>query len=128
MATAKGEFHVKLTPQTDEGREPVPGRMLIDKTFEGELAGVSQGQMLAAHGTVKGSAGYVAIERVTGSLAGKTGSFCLQHWGLMERGKPTLEVVVVPDSGTDELAGLTGKMRIIIEGGQHRYEFDYELS
>ncbi len=128
MATAKGEFHVKLTPQTDEGREPVPGRMLIDKTFEGELAGVSQGQMLAAHGTVKGSAGYVAIERVTGSLAGKQGSFCLQHCGLMERGKPTLEVVVVPDSGTDELAGLTGKMRIIIEGGQHRYEFDYELS
>jgi hypothetical protein len=101
--------------------------MSIDKQFHGDLEGTSKGEMLAARGGVEGSAGYVALEQVTGSLHGRTGTFYLQHSGTMDRGAPTLAVTVVPDSGTGELTGLTGKMNIIIEGGAHRYEFDYTL-
>jgi hypothetical protein len=104
------------------------GRMSIDKQFHGELEASSKGEMLTAMTEVKGSAGYVAIERVTGTLAGRSGTFILQHTGRMTRGTPELSVTVVPDSGSGQLAGLTGKMTIRIEaGGEHFYEFDYSL-
>ena len=121
---ATGTFEVKLTPQ------PVAdglGRMTIDKTFSGDLEGSSVGEMLSAMGGVNGSAGYVAIEKVSGKLGGRGGTFVLQHSGSMDRGTPSLVVTVVPDSGTGELAGLTGKLGIRIEGGQHFYDFEYSL-
>ncbi len=126
---AQGTFDVKLTPQAVDapGDEAVVGRMIIDKTFSGELQGTSRGQMLAARTAVEGSAGYVAIERVTGSLHGAQGSFHLQHSGTMNRGEPSLTLTVIPDSGTDGLTGLRGAMKIIIEGTAHSYDFDYEL-
>ena len=101
--------------------------MSIDKQFHGDLEAVSKGTMLTAMTAVKGSAGYVAIEHVTGTLAGRAGSFALQHTGTMTRGAPQLGVNVVPDSGTEELAGLAGNMKIIIEGGKHSYEFEYSF-
>ncbi len=127
---ASGTFVVKLTPQstgTDSG-EPTIGRMLIDKQFFGDLEASSKGQMLSTMGEVKGSAGYVAIERVTGTLHGLAGSFALQHAGTMNRGTPQLSVTVVPDSGTGELVGLSGKMTIEIEAGKHSYGFEYTLT
>jgi hypothetical protein len=104
------------------------GRMSIDKTFEGELDATSRGEMLSAMTPVKGSAGYVAIEQVNGKLTGKKGSFVLQHYGTMDKGKDRLILEVVPDSGTGELAGLSGKMAIIIEDGEHRYEFEFSIT
>lgn len=127
--TAKGTFEVNLQPLSFEGAEPEAklARMSIAKQISGDLVATTQGQMLSAMTDVKGSAGYVAIERVTGTLSGKKGSFVLQHNGLMNRGTPSLTVVVVPDSGTEELAGLEGEFKIIIEGGKHSYEFNYRL-
>ena len=122
---ATGTFEVKIKPQTDE--DPSVGRMTLDKQFHGDLEASSKGQMLAVQGEVKGSAGYVAIERVNGTLAGKTGSFALQHTGTMNRGVPAQSVTVIPDSGTAELAGLSGKMTIKIADGKHSYELEYEL-
>src|SRR5437899_2777901 len=112
---ASGAFDVKLAPQQDsKADDSAIGRMSIDKQFHGDLEGTSKGQMLAAMTAVKDSAGYVAIERVTGSLKGRSGSFVLQHTGTMARGTQQLSVTVVPDSGTDQLAGLAGKMTIRI--------------
>jgi hypothetical protein len=126
--TANGTFEVKMKPQTDENvGDPTIGRMSLDKQFRGDLEATSKGQMLAVQGDVKGSAGYVAIERVIGTLAGRTGTFALQHTGTMNRGVPEQSVTVVPDSGTRELAGLSGKMTIKIAEGKHSYEFDYTL-
>lgn len=126
--TATGTFEVKMTPQADENvGDPTIGRMSLDKQFHGDLEATSKGQMLATQGEVKGSAGYVAIERVTGTLHGRTGTFALQHTGTMNRGVPSQSVTVVPDSGTAELAGLSGKMTIKIAEGKHFYELDYEL-
>ena len=126
---ATGTFDVKLTPQPADGYADAKslGRLTIDKTFHGDLAGTSHGQMLSAMSAVKGSAGYVAIERVTGTLAERAGTFVLQHSGTMNRGVGTLALSVVPDSATDGLEGLSGSMQIIIEGGVHSYVFDYEL-
>lgn len=112
---AHGENNVRL------------GRMSIDKVFHGELEATSKGEMLSALTPVEGSAGYVAIEQVTGMLAGKQGSFVLQHFGIMHDGDNELILEVVPASGTGELAGLTGEMSIVIEDGQHYYEFEYSL-
>jgi hypothetical protein len=127
LMVAKGTFSVKLPVQEPaDGEEPSIARRLIDKQFEGDLVATSKGQMLAAMGTVQGSAGYVAMERVSGVLHGRKGTFALQHYGLMNRSAQSLTIDVVPDSGTDELAGLTGQMKIIIENGQHYYEFVYE--
>ena len=120
--TAKGTFAVKLTPA-----EGAVTRMTIDKVFYGDLTGSSKGEMLAAMTPVKGSAGYVAIETVTGELAGRKGAFTLQHSGTMSGGKQELSVTVVPDSATGELAGLAGRMSIRIEGKEHFYEFTYSL-
>ena len=127
-AIAKGTFDVKTTPQpAAEGDDSGIARLLLDKHFHDDLEAVSRGQMLAASGTIKGSAGYVAIEKATGTLAGRKGSFILYHIGTMNRGVATLSVTVVPDSGTDQLTGLAGSMNIIIANGAHSYEFSYSL-
>jgi hypothetical protein len=125
---ASGTFEVKLSPQVDgeEGGACV-GRMLIDKRFSGDLEATSKGQMLAVRGSAEGSAGYVAMELVTGALAGRAGTFVLQHAGTMERGAQRLSITVVPDSGTGELEGLAGRMEIDFSGGGHAYAFDYTL-
>lgn len=123
--TATGEFEVQLTPIG--AADAVVGSMAISKTFRGDLAGHSTGQMLAVRTQVNGSAGYVAMERVSGTLAGKNGTFTLQHSGTMDKGTSTLSVTVVPDSATDDLAGLTGSMAIKIEDGKHFYTFQYSL-
>ena len=127
--TASGSFEVKLTPQPaqDEVIGTILGRLAIDKQFHGELDATSRGEMLAAGTEVKGSAGYVAIERVTGTLQGRSGSFVLQHSGTMTRGAGKLNVTVVPDSGTGQLKDLAGSMTIDIVGGQHLYLFQYTL-
>jgi hypothetical protein len=125
---AKGTFEVKLTPQAPEDKDdPSLGRYTLDKQFHGDLEATSKGQMLTAGTPVKGSAGYVAMEKVTGTLRGRSGSFVLQHLGTMTQGVPQLSVTVVPDSGTGELLGLTGKMNIIIADGKHSYEFEYTI-
>ena len=103
------------------------GRMSIDKTISGELVATTRGQMLSAMTEVKGSAGYVAIERVEGTLKGKKGTFVLQHTGTMNQGSPSLSVTVVPDSGTGELVGIAGQFNIVIAAGKHSYEFKYTL-
>jgi hypothetical protein len=127
---AAGPFEVKLQPLdvSPLASGTGLGRMSLDKQFHGDLDAVSQGEMLSAMGSVKGSAAYVAIERVTGTLDGRKGTFFLQHRGTMTRGAPFLDIVVVPDSGTGELSGIDGKMNIdIAEGGKHSYTFDYSL-
>jgi Protein of unknown function (DUF3224) len=126
---ATGPFEVKLTPQPPEAENTTVGRMTIDKQFHGELEAVSQGQMLSAMTGTKGSAGYVALEMVNGTLGGRKGTFVLQHSGTMDRGQAQLSVTVVPDSGTGELSGLSGSMKIRIEpGGKHFYDFDYQIA
>lgn len=124
---ATGSFEVQLKPMTTHAEDSTLSRMSIDKQFSGDIIGTSKGEMLAARGTVENSAGYVAIERVTATLAGRKGTFVLQHSSTMTRGVPLQTIVVVPDSGTDELAGLTGKMMIRIEDKKHFYEFSYSL-
>lgn len=124
----EGPFSVKLAPQQDENAPANLGRMTLDKTYEGPLQATAQGQMLTAMTAVKGSAGYVAVERVEGSLQGKKGGFTLQHSGTMAHGSQQLSITVVPDSGTGELEGISGEMDIRIEeGGSHFYVFRYTL-
>lgn len=127
---ASGEFEVELSPQPLHGAEADSGlgRMSIDKQFHGDLEATSQGEMLSARTGVEGSAGYVAIERVSGLLHGRRGTFVLQHSGTMERGAPRLSVTVVPDSGTGELEGLEGTMTIEVVEGKHTYGFEYILA
>ena len=123
-----GTFDVKLSPMDfyAQGEHGVNfGRMSIDKTFHGELDATSKGEMLSAMTSVKGSAGYVAIEQVMGSLAGKKGSFVLQHFATLNGGESRLILEVVPDSGSGELTGLVGEMAISIEDGQHYYTFEF---
>lgn len=124
--TATGEFEVQLTPDGAPD-DAALASMAISKTFHGGLEGTSTGRMLAVHTPVKGSAGYVAVERVRARLGGRNGSFALQHSGTMTRGEPSLSITVVPDSGTEELAGLAGAMTIRIENGRHFYSFRYTL-
>ena len=126
---AKGAFDVKVTPQAaiDPSNKNM-ARMSLDKQFHGDLEATSKGEMLSAATSVKGSAGYVAMEQVTGTLQGRSGSFVLQHNATMNRGTPQLSITVVPDSGTGELEGITGQMDIKIEpGGKHFYDFAYTL-
>jgi uncharacterized protein DUF3224 len=125
---ASGTFEVKLAPQDDKSEDATLGRMTIDKQFHGDLEGVSRGQMLTALTSVEGSAGYVAIERVSGTLHGRSGSFALQHSSVIRRGEPQQNIIVVPDSGTGQLAGLAGKMVIKIADGEHSYDFEYTLA
>lgn len=128
---AKGTFEVKLAPlPVYDNAEGTPfGRMSIDKQFHGDLEGTSKGEMLSAETPVKTSGGYVAVERVTGTLGGRTGGFILQHSAFMNRGVPSLSISVVPDSGTGQLEGLSGTFNIIIApDGKHSYEFDYTIT
>jgi hypothetical protein len=127
---ASGTFEVKMTPQTqdDKSAGPSVGRMSLDKKFHGDLEATSVGEMLAFSTSVQGSAGYVAMEKVSGTLKGKSGTFVLQHSGTMTRGEPQLTITVVPDSGTDQLKGLSGRMTIQIADGKHSYEFEYTLA
>jgi Protein of unknown function (DUF3224) len=126
---ATGTFEVKLVPLASEGdpQDSTLGRMSIDKQFHGDLEGASKGQMLTGGTSVKGSGAYVAIEKVSGTLHGRRGSFILQHTGIMTRGAPQLIIAVVPDSGTDELAGLSGRFNIKVDDGKHSYDFEYTL-
>jgi hypothetical protein len=146
MPHAQGTFEVQLVPQVGDNGEvtgatsttgaagaagaaetaPI-GRLAIAKQFRGDLEATSRGQMLSAAGSMQGSAGYVAMERVEGSLHGRKGSFVLQHSGTMARGAPELTISVVPDSGSGELVGLAGTMQIGIEGDSHSYSFTYTL-
>ena len=127
---ATGTFDVKLSPQplADPDADPALARLSIEKQFHGDLDATSRGEMLSAGGAVQGSAGYVAIERVSGTLHGRSGTFVLQHNATMTRGAPFLNIIVVPDSGTGDLAGLSGQMTIAIADGQHFYEFEYTLA
>lgn len=125
-----GSFNVTLTPLDTytQGENGVNlGRMSIEKAFEGDLTATSKGEMLSAMTSTQGSAGYVAIEQITGTLMGKTGSFVLQHFGVMNDGENRLILEVVPNSGSGELTGLSGSMQINIENGEHFYEFDFQL-
>jgi uncharacterized protein DUF3224 len=126
---ARGTFDVNITPQPPEDKSEglTLGRMLIEKKFRGDLEAVSNGQMLTGMPEVKGSGAYVAMERVTGTLHGRSGSFILHHLGIMERGAPRLNVTVAPDSGTRDLAGIAGSMTIVIAEGKHSYELAYTL-
>lgn len=126
---ATGRFDIKLQP---EGLSPVAeatglGRLSLDKQFSGDLQATSQGEMLSFRSTTPGSAGYVAMERVHGSLHGRSGSFVLQHSASMAQGQSTQSITVVPDSATDALQGLRGSMQITIDNGQHSYHFVYQL-
>jgi hypothetical protein len=126
---AQGTFEVKLAPQAQGSEESKIARLTIDKKFRGDLEGTSAGLMLSAGAPAKGSAGYVAMEHVTGTLNGRPGSFALQHSGTMDRGTQQLTVSVVPGSGTGELAGLSGTMRIIIAPDRtHSYELEYSFA
>lgn len=124
-----GSFDITRTaePPFDTADGVVLGRMRFDKTFHGPLAATSVVHMTSAMTAVKGSAGYVAVERITGSLEGKAGSFVVLHTGLMDRGAPSLTITVVPDSGTGELVGLAGEMAIEIVEGKHHYRMSYTL-
>jgi hypothetical protein len=126
---ATGTFEVKLNPLDPafKSDDNSIGRYSLDKQFHGSLEATSKGEMLSGGGTVKGSGGYVAIERVTGTLDGHPGTFILQHSGTMQNGIYHLNVVVVPDSGTAQLSGLQGSMDIIIKDGKHSYDFTYTL-
>ena len=130
VTTANGAFDVVMTaePPYDVAEGASLGRASFSKTFHGDLSATSTVQMLGARSDTKGSAGYVAIERVIGSLHGKTGSFVLQHSGTMTRGEGTLTVTVVPDSGSGELRSIAGKMTIDIKDGKHFYAFEYTLA
>lgn len=129
MRHATGEFEVTILPLALDGpaEDPSFARMSLEKQFHGPLDAIGQGQMLSAQTAVAGSAAYVAIERVTGTLEGREGSFALQHAGTMTRGAPELSVRIVPDSGTGELEGLAGTLGIRIEGGKHFYDLEYTL-
>lgn len=126
-----GSFEVKLQPLEPYtgGKDGIKiGRMSIDKTFSGELSAVSTGEMLSAATPAEGSAGYIALEQVTGSLSGRKGGFVLHHYGVMNRTGSKLLLEVIPDSGTGELTGISGKMLVRIENNEHYYDFDYELN
>ena len=124
----RGEFDVKMTPLPAEEAAGPMGRFLLDKQYRGDLAGTSRGQMVAFRSATDGSAGYVAMEQVTGTLDGRAGTFVLQHSSLMTRGVPTQSITVVPDSGTGELAGLSGSMIVDVVDKKHFYEFTYEIA
>ena len=128
MTRAAGPFDVKITPQDDNLGDPLLNRMLLDKSYLGDLEATSKGQMLTAGSAVKGSGAYVAIEKVSGTLKGCSGTFVLQHAGTMNRNVPQLLITVVPDSGTGDLQGISGKMNITIApDGKHSYDFEYDL-
>jgi hypothetical protein len=126
-----GKFDVKLQPletYTQGSSNIKLGRMSLDKIYSGKLTATSKGEMLSSSTSVKGSAGYVAIEQVIGTLEGRSGSFVLQHFGIMKKGETYLQIEIVPGSGTDELKGIFGKMSVRIEGGEHYYDLEYQFT
>ena len=127
MQHAKGTFDVKVTPQDNKTGDATLGHLLLEKQLHGDLTGTGRGQMLSANTAVEGSGSYVAFERITGTLQGRSGSFVLQHEGHMGRGQMRLTITVLPDSATEQLQGLTGTFHIRIEQGQHFYDFEYAL-
>jgi hypothetical protein len=129
MKRASGSFEVTVQPlpNAEVSADTLLGRFLLTKKFSGDLEASARGHMLSAGTATKGSAGYVAIDQVTGALEGRKGSFVLQHSGSMKRGAPSLSVMVVPDSGTGELTGITGTLGINIVDGKHFYDFLYSL-
>lgn len=129
MTVATGSFEVKINPQSDDkGEGSSMGRMSLDKQYHGDLEATAKGEMLYASSTaVQGSGTYVAVERVTGKLNGKTGSFALAHKGTMAGGQQQMDITIVPDSGAGELAGISGTLKIIIADGKHSYELEYTL-
>jgi len=131
MSRAVGAFQVKLEPialHDEPAMGPGVGRLTLDKMYDGDLIAIGRGEMLSVMGAEQGSAAYVAIERITGTLHGRSGSFVIQHRGIMTRGAPDLVITVVPDSGTGELSGISGAMSIDIRGRDHFYTFEYELA
>ena len=124
---ATGTFEVKMTPQDDKSEDKTMGRMTVEKQWHGDLEGTGTGQMLSGGDVAKGSAGYVAMEKFNGTLKGRKGTFILQHSATMTKGEGKLTITVVPDSGTNELAGISGKLSIKIENGKHFYDFEYSL-
>jgi Protein of unknown function (DUF3224) len=127
---ARGTFEVKVIPQKPDNQQAESanlGRYSLDKQFHGDLEAASTGEMLGVTSEVKGSGAYVALERIRGTLQGRTGSFVLQHNGTMTAGVPQMTVTVAPGSGTGELTGISGTMTIKIEAGKHFYEFDYQI-
>jgi hypothetical protein len=130
MAEARGTFEVKRAPLPADAPQEAKtlGRMSIRKTFHGDLQGSGRGEMLTAGTEIVGSAGYVAVELFRGTLGGRAGTFALQHSGTMNRGAPSLTITIVPDSGTEELSGISGRLSIEIAEGKHFYVLDYELA
>jgi len=130
MARASGSFTVKISPQPaeDDVGDPAIGRMALHKHYAGALQAEARGQMLAIRTAIDGSAAYVAMEQVEGELQGRRGGFSLHHCGVMDRGQRALDVRIVPDSGSGELAGISGKLDIRIEGKDHHYDLEYEFS
>jgi len=131
VSRAVGAFQVKLEPialHDEPAMGPGVGRLTLDKMYDGDLIAIGRGEMLSVMGAEQGSAAYVAIERITGTLHGRSGSFVIQHRGIMTRGAPDLVITVVPDSGTGELSGISGAMSIDIRGRDHFYTFEYELA
>lgn len=126
MTTLTGKFEVTMQPQSDEAFEA--GRLTIDKTYAGDVTGQGMGQMLSHMTEVKGSAGYVAVEKFSGTVRGKKGSFVLLHTGVMDKGEQSLLIQIVPDSGSEELKGISGDMGIDIKEGQHFYTLNYQFA
>jgi len=127
MPRATGTFDVTIGPLEHSAGDGTLGRLSLDKQFQGDFQGTGKGEMLTAGTSVKGSAVYVAIERVQGTVDGLSGSFAMHHTGVMSRGTPSLTVSIVPDSGTGGFEGITGRLDIVIEGKQHSYILDYEF-
>lgn len=126
---ASGEFSVQVTPdgENDKAEGSTLGRMLLSKQLHGDIEGTSKGQMLTAGTDVKGSGAYVAMERITGTVKGRSGSFALQHSGTMSAAGLFLNIAIVPDSGSGQLTGIAGKMNITVAGGKHSYDLEYTL-
>jgi hypothetical protein len=126
---ARGTFEVQVVPVPVDAYTDATtlGRMTIDKQFSGDLVGIGKGQMITGMGTAKGSAAYSAIERVTGTMHGRQGSFLMQHTGIMTRGEQSLVITIIPDSGTDGLTGISGAFHLTIEGKVHKYDIEYTL-
>jgi len=127
--SVSGSFDVKITPLTLDDKDAGTrfARMALVKHYHGDLEAEAKGEMLTAGTAIKDSAGYVAIEKVAGTLRGRKGSFALQHSATMNRGVPQLSITVVPDSGTEELTGLTGSMTVQIDGAKHGYVFEFTM-
>jgi len=124
---ARGSFEVKISPLPPDPVDPGFGKLVFDKTFRGDVEGTSKGLMFGVGDPKDGEAGYVALERFTGTVQGRRGSFVFQHSSWMSGGAMEMDIKIAPGSGTEELAGISGRMTIHISGSDHSYDFDYQL-